>query len=167
MHKKFAITSLLAFAVAGAGAFTALSAAESPEQPSKTGTEEVLRPDLSRMVTMWRDPNCGCCDAYAEYLEAEGYSVARVDDPDFDKRSIEAGVPEQGLGCHLAKIDGYYVGGLVPADIIERLVTERPKIDGITLPGMPPNAPGMAASKTGTLKTYAFGEGGVSVYSNE
>ena len=46
-------------------------------------------------------------------------------------------------------------------------MTERPKIGGITLPGMPANAPGMAPKKTGTLKTYAFGEGGVTVYSNE
>ena len=81
--------------------------------------------------------------------------------------SVEVGVPQDGIGCHLAEIDGYYVSGLVPAEIIERLVTERPKIAGITLPGMPGNAPGMAPEKTGTLKTYAFGEGGISVYSDE
>ena len=118
-------------------------------------------------ATIYRDPGCGCCDAYAEYLEANGYQVTRVDDPDFDKRSVAAGVPAQGLGCHLAEIDGYYVSGLVPAEIIERLVTERPAITGITLPGMPGNAPGMAPEKTGTLKTYAFGEDGVTVYSDE
>ena len=39
-------------------------------------------------------------------------------------------------------------------------------VTGITLPGMPQNAPGMAG-KSGTLKTYAFGEDGVAVYSNE
>ena len=121
----------------------------------------------TKTITIWRDPGCGCCDAYAEYLEAKGYQVTRIDDPDFDKRSVAVGVPAQGLGCHLAEIDGYYVGGLVPAEIIERLVTERPEITGITLPGMPSNAPGMAAEKSGTLKTYAFGEAGVAVYSNE
>ena len=120
-----------------------------------------------RQITIWRDPGCGCCDAYADYLEGNGYVVTRVDDRNFDKRSIEAGVPEKGLGCHLAEIDGYIVSGLVPAEIIERLVTERPDITGITLPGMPANAPGMAPSKSGTLKTYAFGEGGVSVYADE
>ncbi|RCK43279.1 metal-binding protein, partial [Thalassospira profundimaris] len=50
---------------------------------------------------------------------------------------------------------------------IERMLDERPEITGITLPGMPPNAPGMAQQKIGTLKTYAFGEDGVAVYANE
>lgn len=121
----------------------------------------------SKEITIWRDPGCGCCNTYAEYLEKHGYQVTLVDDADFAQRSVAAGVPEQGLGCHLAQIDGYYVSGLVPVEVIERLVAERPDIAGITLPGMPANAPGMAPDKTGTLKTYAFGESGISVYSNE
>lgn len=118
-------------------------------------------------VTIWRSPGCGCCDAYAEYLKAEGFEVTVIDDRNFDERSVAAGVPERGLGCHLAMIDGYVVSGLVPAEIIERLLEERPAITGITLPGMPGNAPGMAATKTGTLKVYSFGPDGVGVYSDE
>lgn len=118
-------------------------------------------------VTIWRSPGCGCCDAYAEYLRAEGFEVTVIDDVNFDDRSVAAGVPEQGIGCHLAMIDGYVVSGLVPAEIIERLLEERPDITGITLPGMPANAPGMAPAKTGTLRTYSFGPGGVAVYADE
>lgn len=118
-------------------------------------------------VTIWRAPGCGCCDAYAEYLRAEGFEVTVIDDRDFDDRSVAAGVPEQGIGCHLAMIDGYVVSGLVPVEIIERLLEERPAITGITLPGMPANAPGMAPAKTGTLKVYSFGPDGVEVYSDE
>lgn len=119
------------------------------------------------LATIYRDPGCGCCDAYADYLEAHGFTIERVDDPNFARRSIEAGVPEQGLACHHATIDGYVVDGLVPAEIIRRLLDERPEITGITLPGMPANAPGMAPEKTGTLRTYAFGPEGVSVFSDE
>ena len=118
-------------------------------------------------VTIWRSPGCGCCDAYAEYLQAEGFDVTVIDDVNFDDRSVAAGVPEQGIGCHLAMIDGYVVSGLVPAEIIERLLEERPDITGITLPGMPANAPGMAPAKTGTLRTYSFGRNGVAVYADE
>lgn len=118
-------------------------------------------------VTIWRSPGCGCCDAYAEYLRAEGFEVTVIDDVNFDDRSVAAGVPEQGIGCHLAMIDGYVVSGLVPAEIIERLLEERPDITGITLPGMPANAPGMAPAKTGTLRTYSFGPNGVAVYADE
>jgi hypothetical protein len=118
-------------------------------------------------VTIYRAPGCGCCDAYADYLTQNGFEVTVIDDAKFEETSIAAGVPEQGIGCHLAMIDGYAVSGLVPAEIIERLLQERPQITGITLPGMPANAPGMAPEKTGTLKVYAFGEAGVSVYSDE
>lgn len=118
-------------------------------------------------VTIWRDPGCSCCDAYAEYLRNEGFEVTVIDDRNFDRRSVEMGVPERGIGCHLAMIDGYVVSGLVPAEIIERLLEERPDITGITLPGMPANAPGMAPSKTGTLRTYSFGPDGVAVFSDE
>ncbi|KZD03061.1 DUF411 domain-containing protein [Oceanibaculum pacificum] len=167
MKNALAFTSLAAVAVAGGIAFATLSSAQDSGRATTADAAAAEQAVPSKQITIWRDPSCGCCDAYAEYLEGNGYQVTRVDDPNFDRRSVEAGVPEQGLGCHLAEIDGYYVSGLVPAEIIERLVTERPEIAGITLPGMPANAPGMAPEKTGTLKTYAFGEGGVTVYSNE
>lgn len=165
MKNALAFTSIAAVAVAGGIAFATLSSAQDTARAVTTAATEQTVP--SRQITIWRDPGCGCCDAYAEYLEGNGYQVTRIDDPNFDRRSVEAGVPAQGLGCHLAEIDGYYVSGLVPAEIIERLLTQRPEIAGITLPGMPANAPGMAPEKTGTLKTYAFGDDGVTVYSDE
>ena len=161
MRKMLAIATLATLGAGGAFAVVGLpEAQEAPAAPAQAT-------EAAHEVTIWRDAGCGCCDSYAEYLERHGYAVTLVDDPNFDRRSVEAGVPERGLGCHLAEVDGYYVSGLVPVEIIERLVTERPDIAGITLPGMPPNAPGMAREKTGTLKIYAFGEGGVAVYSNE
>ena len=167
MKNALVITSIAAVAVAGGIAFATLSSAQDSSRSPTAAIAATEQTVPSRQITIWRDPNCGCCDTYAEYLEAKGYHVTRVDDPGFDRRSVEVGVPQDGIGCHLAEIDGYYVSGLVPAEIIERLVTKRPKIAGITLPGMPGNAPGMAPEKTGTLKTYAFGEGGISVYSDE
>jgi hypothetical protein len=167
MRKGLAFTAVAAVAVAGGIAFATLSS--SPEGgPPITANAPVTDPvPAVRQIAIWRDAGCGCCDAYARYLEANGYGVTLIDDRNFDQRSIAAGVPPQGLGCHLAQIDGYYISGLVPVEIIERLLTERPDIIGITLPGMPANAPGMAVQKTGTLMTYAFGQAGVTVYANE
>lgn len=155
------ILGLVSGGVVALGALTTLTLAQST-------TEVAPEPvDGAKQIIIWRDPGCGCCDTYADYLEENGFTVTRIDDRNFDKRSVEVGVPERGLGCHLAEIEGYYVSGLVPVDIIDRLTRERPEITGITLPGMPTNAPGMAREKHGTLKTYAFGEGGISVYSDE
>lgn len=160
MNKKLAIV-IAAAGVAVSGALATLLFAEDADETSPTAS------DGARQITIWRDPGCGCCDAYAEYLEDNGYTVTRIDDREFDKRSIEVGVPAQGLGCHLAEIEGYYVSGLVPVDILDRMLTEQPEITGITLPGMPGNAPGMARDKYGTLRTYAFGPEGISIYSDE
>ena len=159
MKKIFVIT----LGIAGA-ATAAYVATDSDTRPTLVASAAA---QSAEPVTIWRDPGCGCCDAYAEFLRAEGFAVNVIDDRDFDQRSVEMGVPERGIGCHLAMIDGYVVSGLVPSEIIERLVDERPDITGITLPGMPGNAPGMAPAKTGTLRTYAFGPDGVAVYSDE
>ena len=160
MQRRTVIGLIVSGAV-GAAALTKLTWAQGVKDTTSALGE------TARQITIWRDPGCGCCDAYADYLEENGYTVTRIDDRNFDKTSVSMGVPEQGLGCHLAKIEGYLVSGLVPADILERLVTERPEITGITLPGMPGNAPGMARDKSGTLRTYAFGPDGISIYSDE
>lgn len=119
-------------------------------------------------VKLWRDPDCGCCQAYAEYLREEGFEVDVIDDVNFAQRSIKAGMPEEQLGCHHAEVGGYVVSGHVPSNIIRRLLNERPDVTGITLPGMPANSPGMAEDKYGTLKVLSFGgDEGINVYSNE
>lgn len=168
MNKTLLIALGLAAAAAAGGALYAGSggadgqpAVAETAAAAETGTE--ARP----LATIYRDPGCGCCNSYADYLDANGFDVKLVDDRQFDQRAIAVGVPKQGLGCHYATIDGYAVSGLVPADIIRRLLDERPDVTGITLPGMPANAPGMAAEKTGTLKVYAFGPAGARIYSNE
>ena len=176
MDTKLAAGFVLATTAAAGVAFATLTTAQGVTDTLTTAqgiTDTTAEADAAiaapteKEIKIYRDPSCGCCDAYADYLTQNGYDVTLVDDTDFVSRSIAAGVPEQGLGCHLATIEGYAVSGLVPVEVLERLVEERPDITGITLPGMPVNAPGMAFTKTGTLKVYAFDEGGVSLYSNE
>ena len=52
-------------------------------------------------------------------------------------------VPAQLQSCHTAIVDGYVLEGHVPVAEIERLVTERPDIIGLAVPGMPVGSPGM------------------------
>jgi hypothetical protein len=53
------------------------------------------------------------------------------------------GVPPALQSCHTAVVDGYVVEGHVPADVIDRLLRERPAVVGIAVPGMPLGSPGM------------------------
>ncbi len=165
MNRRYLLGSALSVAAVLASLRPTTSTAQQSATTNGSTTLSDAAP-ANRRMAIWRDPSCGCCDVYADYMEDNGFVVTRIDDRDFDKRSIAAGVPEKGLGCHLAEVDGYYVSGLVPFEIIDRLTTERPDVIGITLPGMPQNAPGIAG-KSGALKIYAFNADGVSVYSNE
>jgi hypothetical protein len=70
------------------------------------------------------------------------------------------GVPEELVGCHTILVDGYVVEGHVSADSIQLLLTERPAVTGIALPGMPIGSPGMQGEREGPLTVYTFGSRG-------
>lgn len=57
-------------------------------------------------------------------------------------------------------VAGHVVDGLVPVDIVRKLLAEQPAIAGITLPGMPSGSPGMPGEKTGPLTVYALSKDG-------
>jgi len=73
-------------------------------------------------------------------------------------------VPSGYESCHLALWGGYVVVGHVPFEVINRLLAERPDVEGITLPGMPPGSPGMPGEKSGEWKIYALKNGRVWLY---
>ncbi|HUZ67381.1 MAG TPA: DUF411 domain-containing protein [Beijerinckiaceae bacterium] len=118
---------------------------------------------------LYKNPQCGCCDAYAAYLRKNGFDVDIKPTTDLAQIASKAGVPDDLAGCHTIFVDGYVVDGLVPIDVVHKLLTERPAITGVTLPGMPPGAPGMGNSKMAPLKIYAFTKDGKapSVYAIE
>lgn len=54
-------------------------------------------------------------------------------------------IPSALQSCHTAIVDGYIIEGHVPAADIQRLLTERPAVAGLAVPGMPMGSPGMEA----------------------
>ena len=48
-----------------------------------------------------------------------------------------------------------------------RLLAERPKIKGVTLPGMPMGSPGMNGPKTAPFTIYEIGDGAPKVFAVE
>jgi len=118
-------------------------------------------------ATIYKNPNCGCCEQYADYMRQNGFEVTVKPTHDLTMIKRRYGVPEQFDGCHTMLIDGYVVEGHVPLNAINRLLTERPSIKGITLPGMPQGSPGMSGMKREPFTIYGFGEGRPKVYSVE
>ena len=111
-------------------------------------------------ATLYKNPLCGCCETYADYLRTSGFKVEVKPTNDLTMISQEAGVPAEFQGCHTTFIDGYVVDGHVPASVIGKLLSERPTIAGITLPGMPIGSPGMDGIKAQPFTIYAVTKDG-------
>lgn len=94
-------------------------------------------------VTVYKDPNCGCCGKWADHLRQNGFEVREVPTREMALVKSEAGVPRALGACHTATVGGYVVEGHVPAADVRRLLTEKPALTGIAVPGMPAGSPGM------------------------
>ncbi|NRC56579.1 CopG family transcriptional regulator [Mesorhizobium sediminum] len=111
-------------------------------------------------ATLYKNPQCGCCEGYADYLRENGFEVEVKPTNDLTRISREAGVPKDFQGCHTMFVDGYVVDGHVPVATVRKLLSERPDIAGVTLPGMPLGSPGMGGEKTGPFTVYTVRKGG-------
>lgn len=111
-------------------------------------------------ATMFKKAKCDCCDRYAAYLRENGFEVDVRITQQLAQVSADAGIPAKFQGCHTLFVEGYVVEGLVPSQVIRKLLAERPEMIGITLPGMPVGAPGMPGEKKGPLVIYAVKKDG-------
>ena len=111
-------------------------------------------------ATLYKDPQCSCCEGYAAYLRQNGFTVDVKPTHDLAEISQKAGVPPQLQGCHTMFVDGYVVDGHVPVNVVQKLLSERPAIAGIMLAGMPTGSPGMYGQKTAPFTIYAVTKDG-------
>jgi hypothetical protein len=117
-------------------------------------------------VTVFKSPTCGCCKEWVEHLRKHAFTVTSKDTADVSGVKRTAGVPERLHSCHTAFVNGYVVEGHVPAADIQRMLKDKPKIDGIAVPGMPAGSPGMeVGSRRDAYDVIAFKrDGSTSVY---
>lgn len=113
------------------------------QAPVGRSGSSTLAPRAAAM-TVYRDPSCGCCEAWAEIARKAGYQVTLADRPDMPAIKRQYGVPEELASCHTAIAGGYAIEGHVPMEDVARLLKERPSgIKGIAVAGMPRGSPGM------------------------
>lgn len=126
------------------------------------------RPVVSEVV-VYKSPTCGCCNGWIAHLESEGFDVEGVDVAayaELNRKKVEHGVPGNLGSCHTARVGGYTIEGHVPAEIVARLLRERPDdIVGLAVPGMPIGSPGMEGPSPEVYHVIAFdAEGNQRVY---
>ena len=123
------------------------------------GSASFVRAQEKPEATLYKNPQCGCCQDHAAYLRRHGYRVKEIATHDLEGIRLKLGVPEQLYGCHTILVGGYVVEGHVSAPVIDRLLRERPKILGVSLPGMPQGSPGMTGTKTEPFRIYEIRAG--------
>jgi hypothetical protein len=116
-------------------------------------------------ITVYKSPTCGCCGKWVEHMKANGFAVTVHDMDDVSPKKKELGVPETLQSCHTGVVAGYTIEGHVPADVVQQLLKEKPKVAGLAVPGMPASSPGMdmghakfdilSFDKAGKTKVYA------------
>lgn len=129
--------------------------------PLGLGAASCARPaEAAPVITVYKTPNCGCCRNWVEHLRKHGYRVEVVDQEDVTPVKRQRGVPRGLASCHTAVVEGYTLEGHVPADVVDRLLKERPKVAGLAVPGMPMGSPGMEGGVPEPYEVYTFDRSG-------
>lgn len=113
------------------------------------------------IMTVHKDPTCGCCGAWVDHVTAAGYRTTVIETSNINALKASLGVPASLRSCHTAEIEGYVLEGHVPAQAIGRLLAERPRAKGLAVPGMLSGTPGMevAGAAPQTYDVMLFGDG--------
>lgn len=111
-------------------------------------------------ATLYKNPNCGCCEAYAEHLRHAGFAVKVMSTQGMASLKQQLQVPTQLGSCHTTVIGKYVVEGHVPIASVKRLLKEKPAVKGIAVPGMPAGSPGMEAPVAERYTVFTFNGSG-------
>ncbi|HEU0015764.1 MAG TPA: DUF411 domain-containing protein [Longimicrobium sp.] len=116
-------------------------------------------------LVVYKSPTCGCCIKWVDHVKAAGFDVEVHDTANVAPVKRANGLPQHLDSCHTALVNGYVIEGHVPAEVIARLLRERPNVAGIAVPGMPMGSPGMEGPTKQPYDVVAFTKDGkVSVY---
>jgi len=108
---------------------------------------------LSKDITVYKNPECSCCNKWIKYLRKNNYNVTEIITRNVYSEKERFGVPYEISSCHTAVIGGYVVEGHVTHCDITRLLLFQPDVIGISVPGMPIGTPGM--ERGDTVETYS------------
>jgi hypothetical protein len=131
------------------------------QQAAQAGATTIDTQGLT--ATVFLSPTCGCCHDYVDHLKQQGLQVQVVEMMNVAPKKRSLGIPGEMWSCHTTKIGRYFVEGHVPFEIIAKLLSEQPNIDGIALPGMPTGVPGMPGAKE-PLTVYAVKDGRIETF---
>jgi len=124
------------------------------------------QPAAAAEIAVYKSPWCGCCEQWIGHMRSQGHAVTSRNLEDLDAIKKMARVPEDLQSCHTAFVAGYVLEGHVPAEDVARLLAERPKAQGLAVPGMPGGSAGMEGAAAEPFDVMLFqSDGGARVFS--
>jgi len=123
-------------------------------------TAFTINTSTAEEITVYKSPTCGCCTKWVSHLQSNGFKVKAYNLNDMPSVKQQLGIAPKQQSCHTAVVDGYVIEGHVPAADIHRLLTEKPRIHGLTVPGMPMGSPGMEGPRSDSYNVLAIDKQG-------
>lgn len=139
---------------AATGALSRSLAAQQAPAASNAARAGRAQPAPLPTLTVYKDPGCGCCEAWIDHMKASGFTVTARNTRDLAGVKRELGVPSGLESCHTVVAANYLVEGHVPAADVKRMLAEKPAIRGIAVPGMPIGSPGMEQGPPSGYQRY-------------
>jgi hypothetical protein len=156
------------FAGLGALSLAVGACAEEAAPPSAQADKPVAEASAAVLpkVSVHKNASCGCCGAWAEHMKKHGFEVTTHNVDNLGPIKERVGVPHGMGSCHTAEVGGYFIEGHVPAEQVKRLLADKPKAKGLTVPAMPIGSPGMeSGNRVDPYKVHLVHEDGTtSVY---
>jgi hypothetical protein len=115
--------------------FLALAAAGALASPAQAASGPA--------ITVYKAWGCTCCEGWIAHMQRAGFRAKVVVVNDLSVEWRRRGVPDRLSSCHMGLVNGYVTVGHVPAADVLRLLRQRPKAIGLSVPGMPDGSPGM------------------------
>jgi hypothetical protein len=141
----------------------------SPLSPKVAAHNALLNNSALPEMTVYKSPTCGCCTSWVEHMQKSEFKVSVVETDELNAIKNKLGVPTELTSCHTAKVGNYFIEGHVPAEDVKRLLTEKPDVLGIGVPGMPLGSPGMEVPSGETQPytvTMVNKDGSLSIFSS-
>jgi len=99
----------------------------------------------STELSVHKNPNCGCCGAWVEHAQQQGFTTTVQNHVNLNALKAELGIPANLQACHTSvSSDGFVFEGHIPARYITQFLAEKPSgARGLIVANMPMGSPGM------------------------
>jgi hypothetical protein len=124
--------------------FSLFLAACAKPQAKSAGAISPTQVKYPGKLVMYKQSDCGCCSAWADYMSRNGFEVTIVEEANMSLIRRRYKIPEELAACHTAVYGNLVIEGHVPAeDVVSLIQKPSTKVRLIAVPGMPLGSPGM------------------------